>query len=107
MVDLTTASKHKATKLEDEDEPGDLFSELYRVGLAILVDDAPDFPELISTWGKEPGKHGVLKDQTMPDLPPHPHHWVIGALIMLGSAVGKIVYAVDSSRQLNEIVQQV
>jgi hypothetical protein len=74
-----------------------VFSELYRFGLAIFCDDAPDFPELWSTWGKTPGKHGALKGQTMPDLPPHPHHWTLGAGIMLAAALGKVYFAVNAS----------
>jgi len=89
-----------------EAEPSDIFSELYRIGLAIFCDDAPDFPEVISTWGKEPGKHGALTGVRMPDLPAHPHHWIFGALIMLSSAAGKVYCALESSRQLTEIVVQ-
>lgn len=95
------------TKEDEEDEPTDIFSELYRLGLAIFCDDAPDFPEVISNWGKEPGKHGVLKGSTMPNLPPHPHHWILGLFIMVGAAAGKVVVAVESSRQVFEAVQQV
>jgi len=91
--------------MADEEENADAldpFSAIYELGLAIFVDDAPDFPELISTWGKEPGKHGVLKGRTMPDLPTHPHHWVIGAVIMAGSLLGKICYAVESVKLAEE-----
>ena len=81
----------------DEEEPEDLLSELYRVGLAIFCDDAQDFPEVVSTWGKEPGKHGVLKGQTMPDLPPHLHHWIYGAFLMVTAAAAKVGMALASS----------
>ena len=89
-------------KEEKKEENLDPFSTLYELGLAVFVDDAPDFPEIISTWGKEPGKHGVLKGTTMPDLPPHPHHWVVGALIMGGSLLGKIFYALESTKLAEE-----
>lgn len=91
---------------EKEEEPIDPFNALYELGLMIFCDDAPDFPEVISTWGKEPGKHGVLKGTTMPDLPPHPHHWIAGALIMASSVVGKIFYALESSRLAREELQK-
>jgi hypothetical protein len=91
---------------EDEDEPTDFFSELYKFGLAIFCDDAPDFPEIISHWGKEPGKHGILKGQTMPDLPAHVHHWVLGALIMASATFGKVYFALDS-RQEEQAAQEV
>jgi len=90
----------------EEDEFKGPFDWLYEIGLAIFADDAPDFPEVISTWGKEPGKHGVLKGSAMPWLPPHIHHWVAGVVIMAGSAVGKVLYGLECSRQLNEAVQK-
>jgi len=90
---------------KDQDETTDIFSELYRLGLLIFCDDAPDFPEIISTWGKEPGRHGVLKGTTMPNLPPHPHHWIVGALIMSASALGKVWFAFDSARRASELIQ--
>lgn len=75
----------------------DPFNVLYELGLAIFCDDAPDFPEVISHWGKEPGKHGVLKGKTMPNLPPHLHHWTAGALLMAAVAIGKVYVAVTAS----------
>jgi hypothetical protein len=90
-------------KPDSEEEPfKDPFDALYHLGLAIFCDDAPDFPQVVSTWGKEPGKHGVLKGQTMPDLPPHPHHWLIGALIMAGSAAAKVYVALEGGAPLLE-----
>lgn len=89
-------------KEEEKEAASDPFSALYELGLAIFVDDAPDFPEIVSKWGKEPGKHGVLKGTTMPDLPPHPHHWIIGAVIMGGSLLGKIFYALESAKLAEE-----
>lgn len=88
--------------VEKDEEKKDPFSAIYELGLAIFCDDAPDFPEIISTWGKEPGKHGVLKGMTMPELPPHPHHWVLGAAIMASSLLGKIFYAFESARLAEE-----
>lgn len=89
-------------KKKEEDAPPDLFDLLYKFGLSIFCDDSPDFPELISHWGKEPGKHGVLKGTTMPNLPPHPHHWTLGAVIMGGAAIGKIIYALNTSQLAQE-----
>mgnify|MGYP001054803844 CR=1 FL=1 len=83
---------------EETEETLDPFRAMYELGLLIFCDDAPDFPEVISIWGKEPGKHGVLKGMTMPDLPTHPHHWTIGALIMAGSVLGKLYYALESAK---------
>lgn len=91
-----------ATEKDDVSEFKDPFDALYEVGLCVFCDDAPDFPEVVSNWGKEPGKHGVLKGQTMPDLPPHPHHWVLGALLMAAAAGGKIW----AMLQPNEEVEQ-
>ncbi len=85
-----------------EEEPSDPFDVLYKLGLLIFCDDAPDFPEVISHWGKNPGKHGVLKGTTMPNLPPHPHHWIAGAVIMGGAAIGKVFYALETSRIAQE-----
>jgi len=93
--------------LEEEEEFKNPFDALYELGLLIFADDAPDFPEIISTWGKEPGKHGVLKGRTMPELPPHPHHWIYGALLMMGSVAGKIWYALDSSHKAKETFEKV
>jgi len=91
-----------AEKEEKTEESLDPFSALYELGLAIFVDDAPDFPEIVSTWGKEPGKHGVLKGMSVPDLPAHPHHWIAGAVIMASSLLGKIFYALQSSQLAEE-----
>jgi len=90
------------SKSGESEESLDPFSALYELGLLIFVDDAPDFPEILSTWGKEPGKHGVLKGTTMPDLPPHPHHWIAGAVIMASSVLGKIFYALESTKLAEE-----
>jgi hypothetical protein len=102
---MSGTPKSKSSE-EDEDIFKDPFEALYELGLAIFTDDAPDFPEVISTWGKEPGKHGVLKGSTIPWLPPHIHHWVAGVVIMAGSAVGKVLYGLECGRQINEAVQK-
>lgn len=91
---------------EEEDTFKDPLEALYYLGLAIFCDDSPDFPEVISHWGKTPGKHGVLKGTTMPNLPTHPHHWVLGALLMAGAAVGKVVTAVQSMIEVVEAVEE-
>jgi len=88
-----------------EEEFKDPFDVLYELGLLIFADDAPDFPEVISTWGKEPGRHGVLKGMTMPELPTHVHHWVFGALLMSASAIGKVWFALDSAKRASEMLQ--
>jgi len=93
------------SRAKEEDEFKDPFDILYQLGLLIFADDAPDFPEIISTWGKEPGRHGVLKGTTMPDLPPHVHHWVLGAFLMSASAIGKVWFALDSARRASELFQ--
>lgn len=53
------------------------------VGSFLVMDDVSDFGEIISTWGKEPGRHGILKGETMPWLPTHIHHWLLGIIIMI------------------------
>jgi hypothetical protein len=53
------------------------------VGSFLVMDDVSDFGEIISTWGKEPGRHGVLRGMTMPDLPPHMHHWLFGVILLI------------------------
>jgi len=57
------------------------------VGSFMFMDDVPDFPEVISTWGEKPGRHGVLEGMTMPWLPPHIHHWLLGFILLLIGAV--------------------
>lgn len=81
---------------------------LFELGLLIFADDSPDFPELIQTKRgiTEPGTHGIFKGMQFPYLPPHPHHWIYGALIMLGSAAGKIWVALDSARRASELFGQ-
>jgi len=93
-------------KDENEDVFTDPFEALYELGLAIFADDAQDFPEIIQAKEgiTEPGRFGILKGMQFSGMPPHPHHWIFGALIMAGSAVGKVLYALDCSRQLNEAV---
>ena len=83
-------------KENNEEESGDMFSELYRLGLAIFVDDATDVPK---------GPFHTREEVTKGDFPVH--HWLYGAIIMVSSALGKVWYALESSRQLNEAVQQV
>lgn len=53
------------------------------VGSFLVFDDVHDFGEIISTWGKTPGKHGILKGVAMPWLPPHVHHWLIGIIVLI------------------------
>lgn len=49
----------------------------FLAGVGLLVDDAKDFGEIVSIWSP--------KD--MP-LPPHPHHWLIGVIAMMGGIAG-------------------
>lgn len=56
---------------------------LFGIGAALMLDDAQDAFKIVSTWGKEPGKHGILKGVALPGLPTHIHHWWIGILLVI------------------------
>lgn len=60
---------------------------LFAIGAFLMLDDAQDAFKLESTWGKEPGKHGVLRGVAIPGLGPHIHHWMIGLLLVILSII--------------------
>jgi hypothetical protein len=67
---------------------------LFGVGAFLMLDDAPDAfkLELSKTRGvTEPGTHGILRGMQFPWMPPHPHHWLIGILVVI---LGIILLAV-------------
>jgi hypothetical protein len=72
---------------------------LFGVGAFLMIDDAHDafkFELSESTCEGQPGKHGVLIGMTIPGLGPHPHHWLIGFLLVILSiiilAVGVVLW---------------
>lgn len=69
---------------------------MYRIGLAVFVDDVHDLPKGPFHTREE------IKNGGFPV-----HHFLYGLLIMAGSAAGKVYYAIDSARQLNEAVEAV
>lgn len=64
---------------------------LFGVGAFLMIDDAPDAFKLeLSEYGQDsygPGRHGILKGVSMPGLPPHPHHWLIGFILVVISII--------------------
>jgi hypothetical protein len=50
----------------------------FATGAALLLDDAKDFGELVST--------GLIPLVGTND--PHPHHWILGLLLMCGGLLG-------------------
>lgn len=83
-------------KPNNEEEPTDIFSELYKLGLSIFVDDVHDLPK---------GPFHTPEEIKNGDFPVH--HFLYGLLIMVGATAGKVYYALDSARQLNEAVETV
>lgn len=81
------AQAREKDEAEDEDELTDIFSELYRLGLSIFVDDVHDLPK---------GPFHTPEEVKNGDFPIH--HWLYGAIILVSSAVGKVWYALESSR---------
>jgi len=81
---------------KEETESTDIFNEMYNLGLLIFSDDAHDLPK---------GPFHTLEEIAKGDFPVH--HWVWGALLMLVSVGGKILYALDSSQKAKEIFQKV
>jgi len=61
---------------------------LFGVGAFLMIDDAADAFKLeLSTYGDQPGKHGILRGVAIPELPPHIHHWWIGMLLVILSII--------------------
>lgn len=56
---------------------------LFGLGAFLMLDDAQDAFKIVSTWGKEPGKHGILRGVAIPGLGPHIHHWWIGIILVI------------------------
>ncbi|MBA7654219.1 hypothetical protein ES703_62095 [subsurface metagenome] len=60
---------------------------LFAIGAFLMLDDAQDAFKIVSTYGKEPGQHGVLKGVAIPGLGPHIHHWMIGLFLVIISII--------------------
>lgn len=60
---------------------------LFAIGAFLMLDDAQDAFKIVSTYGKEPGKHGILRGVAIPGLGPHIHHWMIGLFLVILSII--------------------
>lgn len=72
---------------QSEEEALDPFSALYDLGLIIFQDDAHDLAK---------GPFHSTEEIAKGEAPIH--HWFVGALVMLGSVLGKLYYAFESAK---------
>lgn len=78
-------------KEEEKEAPPDPFSALYELGLLIFQDDAHDLTK---------GPLHTPEEIAKGDAPIH--HWIVGLSIMAGSLLGKIFYALESTKLAEE-----
>ena len=84
------------SKLSTEGEFKGPFEALYELGLALFVDDAHDLAR---------GPFRSVEEIRRGEAPIH--HWVWGAALCIFSALGKVWYAFECSRQATKVFRKV
>ena len=74
----------------------DPFEVLYTIGNLIFADDVKDVSKGLFHTAEE-----IAKGESLI------HHWLLGLAIMFGSALGKVWYAFECSRQAAKAFQKV